>query len=220
MALETAESLDGYRELCYKSEINRKAREKCSYTIWNDQSLAKKVKDEIDVDKKKTDDPLFDGVDVVVLHPTAEGGMPHTRSPSLICIPAYYSEVKLKQMLQHEMIHISQRKQPSLWKTRAEMDGWKQVPWSVIPEQWLNRCRLNPDTVAARFFAWEGRHVPLPLFIREDKPDLRETTVRWYDIAEGIVKSSVPTSFTKKYGDLGKSLLEHPYELYAYKAEH
>lgn len=212
MALAHAEMIDHFVQQCNECQVNRLARAKCSYTAWNDQSLATKAKRFLQQNG--------DTVSVLIVNPSAEGGMPHTRAPSLICLPAYYSEEKLKHTIQHEMIHISQRKQPSLWKTRAEMDGWKQVSASVIPEQWLNRCRLNPDTIAARFFAWEGRHVPLPLFIREDKPDLRETTVRWYDMEEGIVKSSVPTSFTKKYGDLGKSLLEHPYELYAYKAEH
>jgi hypothetical protein len=96
------------------------------------------------------------------------------------------------------------------------MEGWAYVEDSVIPENWLARCRLNPDTAAARFFAWEGRHVPLPLFVREDKPDLRDIVVRWYDIREGLVKSSAPSSFSKKYGSVSESSMEHPYELWAY----
>jgi len=206
-AIEKAENSDKYLEICRNSPINARARARCSYTLWNDQSLAKTAKSFLDD---------IEGVEVAIMNPSAEGGMPHTRAPALICLPAYFPESKLKETLDHELIHISQRRQPSLWAKRAEMDGWLAVADSTIPDEWRNRCRLNPDTVAARFFAWQGRHVPLPLFVREDKPDLRDIVVRWYDIKEGIVKSAIPSSFTRKYGALDNNALEHPYELWAY----
>jgi hypothetical protein len=212
--LERAEHIDGFQELCKRNEVNRLARTKCSYTTWNDQSLAEKAKAFL---------PLMQSIgggedlSVVILNPSAEGGMPHTRAPAVICLPAYFSEARLPDTLKHELVHISQRRIPEVWETRARMEGWVRISESVIPDNWLRRCRLNPDTAAARFFAWEGRHVPLPLFVREDKPDLRETVVRWYDMREGRVKSAVPPSFSKKYGgNLSSSAMEHPYELWAY----
>jgi len=209
--LERAEHIDGFQELCKRNEVNRLARMKCSYTAWNDQSLAEKAKAFLGTME------AGDDIHVVILNPSAEGGMPHTRAPAVICLPAYFSEARLPDTLKHELVHISQRRIPEVWETRARMEGWVRVSESVIPENWLRRCRLNPDTVGARFFAWEGRHVPLPLFVREDKPDLRETVVRWYDMRDGIVKSAVPPSFSKKYGgNLSSSAMEHPYELSAY----
>jgi len=211
--LERAEHIDGFQGLCKRNEVNRLARMKCSYTIWNDQSLAEKAKAFLATTEGGDEEDLT----VVILNPSAEGGMPHTRAPSVICLPAYFSESRLADTLKHELVHISQRRIPDVWETRARMEGWVRVSESAIPENWLRRCRLNPDTAAARFFAWEGRHVPLPLFVREDKPDLRETVVRWYDMRDGIVKSVVPPSFSKKYGaGLGSSAMEHPYELWAY----
>jgi hypothetical protein len=207
MALAHAERLDRFVERCNKCTINRLARTKCSYTAWNDQSLATKAKSFLQE---------YADVSVLIVNPSAEGGMPHTRAPSLICLPAYYPESKLEETLKHELVHISQRRNASLWRTRATMEGWEPVAESEIPSSWLARCRLNPDTAAARFFAWQGRHVPLPLYIREDKPDLRDVQVRWYDRQEGIVKTATPTSFTQKYGNLGASSIEHPYELWAY----
>lgn len=206
MSLELAEKSDGYLEMCKKDPVNARARAlaHCSYTLWNDQSLAVKAKAF-----------LKNSVDVVVLNPSAEGGMPHTRGGPLICIPAYHTG--LEETLRHEMVHIQQRREPALWKMKMELEGWKAVGDSVIPEVWRQRCRLNPDTCAARWFAWKGRYVPLPLFVRHDKPDLRDIVVRWYDIDEEIVQSTPPTSFVKRYGDLGASSMEHPYELWAYK---
>jgi hypothetical protein len=207
MALAHAERFDRFVQRCNECPINRLARVNHSYTAWNDQSLAMKAKSFLQD---------YKDVSVLIVNPTAEGGMPHTRAPSLICLPAYYSESKLEETIKHELVHISQRKNASLWLTRAKIEGWEPVNESEIPKAWLSRCRLNPDTAAVRFFAWEGRHVPLPLFIREDKPELRDIQVRWYDKEEGIVKTAVPTSFTQKYGTLGASSIEHPYELWAY----
>jgi hypothetical protein len=204
--LATAELADGYQSLCKRDSVNAAARVRCSYTVWNDQSLAVKAKAIL----------KNSGIEVVVLNPSADGGMPHTRGNSLICIPAYHSESSLEETLAHEMIHIQQKQQPALWKMKMDLAGWKVVDETIIPEIWRRRCRINPDTFSARFFAWEGRHVPLPLFVREDKPDLRDIVVRWYDIEEGIVKPSPPTSFSKKYGNVGTSSMEHPYELSAY----
>lgn len=210
--VEKAEKADNFFAKVAASQVNTLARQKCSYTLWNDQSLARKAEKLLD-----PEDKAF--VSIVILHPTAEGGMPHTR-PGLICLPAHYPESRLEETIRHEMIHISQKRQPSLWKTRAEMEGWVQINENDIPQEWLSRTRLNPDTASVRFLAWRGRHVPLPLFIREDKPELRDIQVRWYDMAEGIVKSTPPTTFTQAYGTLGASSVEHPYELWAYTVKH
>ena len=205
--LEKAEAADRFREMCKRSAVNSSARALCSYTVWNDQSLALKTKALIE-------DP---SIEVVILHPSAEGGMPHTRAGSLICLPAHFPESRIDSTLKHEMVHIWQRKQPSLWTTRLKMDGWEVADEDDIPNEWLHRCRLNPDTIANRWFAWKGRYIPLPLFVREDKPDLHDIVVRWYDLDELRVISNVPSSLTQKYGNLGTSSLEHPYELYAYR---
>ena len=207
MSLELAERMDNYQEMCKRDPVNSLARARCSYTLWNDQSLA--------VEAKAFLQKLGAKVDVVVLNPSAEGGMPHTRAGPLICIPAYHT--RLEETLRHEMVHIQQRAEPGLWKMKMELEGWTAVDESVIPDTWSRRCRLNPDTCTARWFAWQGRYVPLPLFVREDKPDLRDILVRWYDIKEGIVQST-PSSFSKRYGDLGASSMEHPYELWAYRS--
>jgi hypothetical protein len=208
MSLELAERIDGYQEMCKRDPVNSLARARCFYTLWNDQSLALEAKAILSRWKSGA-------VDVVVLNPSAEGGMPHTRAGSLICIPAYHTG--LEETLRHEMVHIQQRAEPGLWKMKMELEGWKAVSDSVVPEVWRRRCRLNPDTFAARWFAWQGRYVPLPLFVREDKPDLRDIVVRWYDIEEGIVQAT-PSSFSRRYGTLGASSMEHPYELSAYRS--
>lgn len=200
-----AEAQDGFFARVKASSVNRLARRNCTYEAWNDQSLAAKAAALLDPE---------DQVDIVILDPSAEGGMPHTR-PGLICLPAYYPESKLKETLRHEMIHISQKRQATLWASRASLEGWSPVRPGIIPDFWIARLRLNPDTFST-LYAWKGRYVPLPVYIREDKPLLREIQVRWFDMNEGIVGTSPPSSFTQVYGNLGAAQAEHPYELWAY----
>ena len=201
--LDKADKLDGYVTACKESPINSAARKFCQYIPWNDQSLAKKVETK--------------NVKVIIMTPSAEGGMPHTRAPNIICLPAYFPEDRLSETIRHELVHIDQRTNIVKWQKKLLLEGWSPVSESELPEEWVKRCRLNPDTFDARFWAWEGRHVPMPLFDREDKPQLREISVRWWDMQTERLNPEPPTSFIKRFGNLGASQAEHPYELAAYK---
>lgn len=209
--LEKSEDLDGYIAACQENAANARARALCQYTPWNDQSLA---------DECKRSSPLMRrNVEVVIMTPSAEGGMPHTRAPNVICLPAYWPKEQLEETLRHELVHISQRQNPREWERRLAAEGWVPASESELPDGWLNRCRINPDTYDARFWAWKGRYVPMPIFEREDKPSLRDIVVRWWDREDQRLSSTAPDSFIKKYGTLTSSKMEHPYELYAYVNE-
>lgn len=196
--LEQAEAADHYLAAVAASPINAAARAACSYTLWPDQSLAVKAQAMIGGAAK-----------VVILHPTAEGGMPHTR-PKIIALPAYYPESRLAETLRHELVHIDQRRAPPL------LESWQRADEREIPEHFLARARLNPDTFTARWWAWEGRHIPIPVFEREDKPRLQDITVFWYDRREGRAIRQPPATFTAAYGEVTAAQAEHPYELAAY----
>jgi hypothetical protein len=191
---------DDFQEVCMKDEVNRKARERCSYTLWHDQKVAEELR------------PL----NVVILNPSAEGGMPHTRAPAIICLPAYFPEEKMEETIKHEKVHLDQRTNLERWKEKLLDEGWTEEQEDDVPEEWRKRCRLNPDTYYSRFYAWLGRYIPLPLFIRTDKPELKEVEVRWWDKKEERLMKTPPTSYTKTYGNRSDSEMEHPFELYAY----
>ena len=206
--LRKAESIDNYISLCAKSPLNSHARANCSYTLWPSQEIATKYSN------------MGGNAKIVVLHPSAEGGMPHTRPGNVICIPAYYPDHAMDETLRHEAAHISQRSNPSEWKTKLNREGWFQVADSKIPAPIKERCRLNPDTCWSRFWAFDGRYVPLPIFVREDKPSLREIAIRWYDMSEEITRSVIPSIFTETYGQRSSSEMEHPFELWAYSTSY
>ena len=204
--MRKAEQLDSYQSACSSCQINSKARNFCQYVVWSDQSLSAKAKA-----TAKAED-----ISVVILSPSAEGGMPHTRAPNIVCLPAHYPDERLADTMRHELVHIDQRKNPAVWRHKLAAQGWQPASREEIPQQWLARVRINPDTHAAQFWKWADRYIPLPLFEREDKPNLREISVRWWDTTEERLYSQPPSSFTQKYGPLGASSMEHPYELYAY----
>lgn len=214
-SLRAAELEDQYLALCERYSCNALARKYCSYTVWNDQSLAKSAERFI---------PSGIDAKIIILNPSADGGMPHTRPHNIICLPAYYPEEKLESTIQHELIHLDQRKNPLKWANILQKDGWKienaREIKNQIPNEILNRTRLNPDTLQVRFPSWEGRYIPFPIFVREDRPELRDIQVRWFDLQERTLRPFPPSSFTRKYGtNTSVSEMEHPYEYYAYKYE-
>lgn len=195
-ALQKAEQLDSFFWHVSKSPINARARASLSY---------------VPVDSEPT--PWLYGTEIVSMFPTAEAGMPHTRPPNLICLPQYYPESKKQETLIHEYIHIHQRNNKADWNELFVKEGWTPVQGNDIPPRWRDRCRLNPDTIDQPFWAWKGRYIPLPLFEREDKPDLRQIHVSWWDQETGVRHGTAPRLFLERYGNAPQP--EHPRELSA-----
>lgn len=207
--LHKADKLDKYRTVCEADWMNRTARQGQIYHAWPDQSLAVEI------------EHLEPSIRCIILDPTADGGMPHTRAPNLICIPAHYPKDRITTLLRHELIHIQQRQTSAYWIDLCEKEGWLLVDEKEIPVEYQRRCRFNPDTLYARWMAWEGRYVPLPLFIREDAPRLRDVSIRWWDIREQRLLLEPPSSYIRRYGStVSAAAQEHPFELFAYRAEH
>ncbi len=195
--LQEAETYDHFFTKIRDDPVNHLARQPLSYTAMN-----------------QTTQPFLLNTEIVTMHPTAEAGLPHTRPPNLICMPLYYPDSRKQTTLYHELIHIDQRRRKYKWNAFFEREGWRQASEEDIPERWLRRCRMNPDTIDERFWAWQGRHIPLPLYEREDKPDLRHCVIQWYDKVTGIRQTEPPRSFMERYGSM-PSQPEHPRELAA-----
>jgi hypothetical protein len=195
--LAKAETYDHFFETIRKNPVNARARQFLSYVAMTQET-----------------EPYLLHTEIVTMHPTAEAGMPHTRPPNLICMPAYFPDEKREHTLHHELIHIDQRRRKYKWDAFFEREGWKQLSEQEIPLRWLQRCRLNPDTIDDRFWAWQGKYVPLPMFERDDKPDLRHVSIQWWDRDTGIKQNQAPLSFQQRYGS-NPSQPEHPRELAA-----
>jgi hypothetical protein len=194
--LDQAELLDQYRTRCEQDPVNRLARFDHSYTVMGGTAPRSGP----------------GGCTLVTLSPSADGGLPHTRPPNIICVPAYFP--MNNEIMQHELLHLHQRREDSRWRGYFHKQGWEPIAEQHVPDRWLRRVRLNPDTIDQRFYAWENRWVPLPMFEREDEPDIRECIVRWWDQRSGSLLAEPPSSFSSTFGRYHPQP-EHPREVNA-----
>jgi hypothetical protein len=101
--LRIAETYDHFFETVQSDPVNRRARQHLSYVAMSN-----------------TTQPWIVNTEIVTMHPTAEAGLPHTRPPNIICIPAYYPDEHLPKTLAHEFIHIDQRRRLYKWNSYFE----------------------------------------------------------------------------------------------------
>jgi len=194
--LREAEQFDTFFARVKENPLNRLARENLSY-----------------LPAKNYTEQWLGNTEIVTMNPTAEAGMPHTRPPNIICMPLYFPDTKKQETLAHEYVHIHQRRKTDEWNRFFQKEGWSRIDPYELPERMVQRCRMNPDTIDQPFWSWKDRFVPMPLFEREDKPNLRQVVIHWFDKEAGVRQPEAPRSFLEKYGDAPQP--EHPRELYA-----
>ena len=202
--LDQAEQKDRYRQKCMANEYNALARSNQNYFSIDDFELRSAIV------IRAGEFEITQNANIVLLHPSADSGMPHTRPDNIICFSSDTNPNRITNTLLHEGIHLEQRKTPDLWKTYHIGQGWWPIPASVLPERWVNRCRINPDTLDIPFWCWQNHYVPLPLFANEARPTMTDCTVRWYDMRNGVLLRETPESFLKRYGAISQP--EHPNE--------
>ena len=202
-ALAAANKKDYFFDEVDHDELNKKARASLLYLPMEGPEYVYKGPE------------LKYDVKLIWMHPTAEGGMPHTRPPNLICMPIYYPSDKFYKTLVHELVHVDQRVRIRQWIDWCVQNGWLMIDKEEIPERWLRRCRLNPDTIDYRFWAYQGRWVPLPMYEREDRPNIREVRVKWWDRKTGELLLDPPAEVRDHIRGIDNP--EHPFEIAAYK---
>jgi hypothetical protein len=203
VALEKAEKKDFFRTDVNSDPVNRAARNGLDYTPVDGPELP------VDISWLKDD------LIICWMSPSAEAGMPHTREGNIVCLPLYWSSGSIVETLKHEAVHVDQRKRPDEWVRWCVGQGWFLIDEKEIPERWLRVCRLNPDTMKFRFWAYKNRWVPLPMYEREDKPKLREVRVRWWDRKTGELLIDPPAEIAELIQGIG--VPEHPFEIAAYR---
>lgn len=217
--LDAAEQIDHYRAACAASPANRQARIGQTYAL--DSIGTARTNFLRDAAGKF---PLTASAKFAILNSSADGGLPHTRPPNLICLPASgipnSSTPEFSETLLHEGVHIHQRLHPTLWAKAVERAGWRKVDAAqaaALSPEIASRVRINPDTMATPYWSWDN-HIPLPLFPKGVvAPALSSATTQWLDMRTGVLHPDAPPSFTAKGNRETGSAAEHPFELYAYR---
>ena len=196
--LQNAEATDHYRYLCQVDKSNALARDGQVYmysqpTMAQQDALNERIQSyESQIPTRLKND--LNDVLVVPLLPSADGNMPHTRPPNLICLPLSGAGLSLETYV-HELWHIHQRKYYDTW-TRFFKNSWYFEPYKgSIPVRLLSQLRFNPDTLTDMFWVWKGTWVPLCLFLDPVKPSFQNTAVWYYNVKTQTHRTSAPPEF-------------------------
>jgi hypothetical protein len=226
--LQRAEWEDGYRAACAKSPLNWAARKGQVYDL---AAISEAATASLTDAARSV--PLTRGCEFAILDGSADGGMPHTRAPNVICIPASMckegrASKDFLEMLAHEAIHVHQRRAAPVWRQALAAAGWEPLDGGKIPPTVAEIIRINPDTMAAPLWSWNSHHVPLPTFTTKISPGLGDVRIVWMDLRTGALFPTPPPTFgqgAKRSGQGAKrsepvaavsAAYEHPYEFYAY----
>lgn len=228
--LQRAESEDGYRVACAKSPLNWAARKGQVYDLAAISDAAT-----VSLTDAVHSVPLTQGCEFAILDGSADSGMPHTRAPNVICIPAPMckegrASKDFLEMLAHEAIHVHQRRAAPVWRQGLAAAGWEPLDGAKIPPAVAEILRINPDTMAAPLWSWNSHHVPLPTFTTKISPGLGDVRIVWMDLRTGALFPTPPPTFSaaaakrnsqsakrsEPVAALSAAAYEHPYEFYAY----
>jgi len=146
--------------------------------------------------------------------PTADGGMPHTRPPNLICFPNLSQVSSLSTMI-HELWHVHQRMYPAVWLAVFDKMGWK--PWGgTIPSSIERNRRFNPDTIDHPLWIYQNQWIPIPVFQDMSRPSVDQVDIWFYHPYQQYHIKSVPPELKEDFPTVPPSAYEHPNELTAY----
>jgi hypothetical protein len=203
-ALNKAEQLDGYITTVNQSPINVLARSQTTYmpSVYS-----------VSIPIPFTVKPWPSG-QVIWMNPTADEGLPHTRAPNYICLPATITNDHIANTVLHERVHVSQRLFPDIWETILK-EGWDMKPWiGSFPNHISERRRINPDIHGIPLFIWKNTWVSLGIFKSLKNPKLQEIDIIWWNTVTRTVHKEVPPEWSDFFGNHPAG--EHPYELAAY----
>jgi hypothetical protein len=214
-ALVSAEQEDGYLESIQLDRANRISRQSMTYAanrITSAQAdvLAERIAS-FTIPKRLHLKPT-----VIALMPSADGGMPHTRPSNTICLPQSASALTNATFV-HELWHLHQRAHYETWK-RFFADQWQ---WRVyegdLPPHLEEVRRINPDTMKDPLWIWKNEWVPVCVFLNPVTPELKYTSVWFYNARSRIHYRQPPRDMATFFSStLTASAYEHPCETSAY----
>jgi hypothetical protein len=146
---------------------------------------------------------------------SCENGLPHTINETTMMIPESYSKDRFTTTVEHEKIHLLQRRHPELW------EAWYKLLWSYtihktpppeMPSSLLEKRRHNPDTEDKPFACWRGRWWSLAVY-NSNPTSLLDAKIVWWDEKTGFASSEAPPEWTDFFGQQPQD--EHPHEIAA-----
>jgi len=159
---------------------------------------------------------IGDGISLVTVSKSCEAGMPHTRAGDRIIMPDSISVADKGPIIEHERIHIYQRRKPEAWAKFYKL-AWAftlhKTPPTNMPTSVREERRSNPDTYEVPWPCWKERYWPVPVYKDPENPQLRVATTVWWDEQDRELLSNPPPGWSVFFGKPSQD--EHPHELAA-----
>jgi len=164
----------------------------------------------------KFTDKGVNGTTIITTSKSCEAGLPHTRAGDRIIIPDSVPEALRAEILEHEMYHILQKREPQKWtkfyKQSWDFELFKEPPVG-IPDHLIKARRGNPDTWQAPWCCWRSRYWSLTIYTDMTAPSLLKARTVWWDAWTSKSLDSEPEEWLEFFGSLSQP--EHPHEISA-----
>ena len=159
-----------------------------------------------------------DGTIILTVSKSCEAGMPHTRAGDRIIMPDSVPLPDRAEVLDHELIHIYQRRNPEAWTTFYKRNWsfeFHDAPPTGMPASVIGAKRNNPDTWSPTGWwpCWMGRYWPVPVYTDPKNPKLRDCVTVWWDQWRRETLTVPPSAWSQFFGRPAQD--EHPHEIAA-----
>lgn len=221
--LDESEKIDKYRTRCLKSRSNNIARARLNYSpIPSSKEELQNIETHLTsyiTNLPKVLQDNLNTVKIIIMMPSADGCMPHTRANGVVCLPLTLRATAFTTFL-HELWHCHQKTHNKDWLNFYEL-SWDMKPWNeseTLPVELADQVRINPDTCEMGPMIWRNRWVALPIFLSPTAPELGQCSIWWWDNVEKKVRHSAPVEWAAFFTCEGLSQMayEHPNEISAY----
>ena len=148
---------------------------------------------------------------------SCEQGLPHTRSVDIIAIPENINKSHLPSIIDHEKIHLLQRRMPDSWskfyRIKWDYETFEGIP-AGMPKDLVLLRRANPDTARDPWVRWRNRWWSVPTYKSKNELSLAKSIIQWWDEKNNTISTDAPEEWISFFGsDVQQS--EHPHELSA-----
>lgn len=147
---------------------------------------------------------------------SCESGLPHTRPGDRIIMSDSVHASEWPDVIQHELIHISQRRHPDEWESfynRAWAFTVHESAPPKMPKSLIEGRRANPDTYEIPWSCWKKRWWPVPIYTSPKVLTLRDAHTVWWDEWRDEISTDPPAEWMTFFGLPAQQ--EHPHEIAA-----
>ena len=152
------------------------------------------------------------------MNKTCENGLPHTRSSNIIALPEDLSKIQSKKIIEHEKIHLHQRRNPNVWKQFYKKfwnyEIYQSLQAQTMPTELIEMKRANPDTNDAPYACWKNKWWSIPIYKSRDDLKFINCIVKWWNQETNEIFTDPPDEWISFFGP-NVSQTEHPHEISA-----